>query len=50
MIYPSQFPAYNDNHGERKVFEALKKLDPHNFDVFWSRGFTGRNPGRRQAL
>lgn len=42
MIYPSQFPTYNDNHGERKVFEALQKLDPHNFDIFWSRGFTGR--------
>jgi hypothetical protein len=42
MIYPSKFPTYNDNHGERKVFEALEKLDPHNFDVFWSRGFTGK--------
>lgn len=42
MIYPSKFPTYNDNHAEKKVFEALQQLDPHNFDVFWSRGFTGK--------
>jgi DNA replication protein DnaC len=45
MIYPAKFPAHNDNHGERKVFEALRQLDPHNFDIFWSRGFTGKTTG-----
>lgn len=45
MIYPPNFPPHNDNHGERKVFEALQRLDPYNFDIFWSRGFTGKATG-----
>ena len=42
MIYPSQFPTHNQNHAERKVFEALKKLDSYQFDVFWNRTFAGK--------
>ena len=42
MIYPSQFPENNHNHAERKVFKALKQLDPHDFDVYWNRTFAGK--------
>jgi hypothetical protein len=26
MIFPSEFPLDNENHAERTVFDALKKL------------------------
>ena len=42
MIYPENFPEHNTNHGERKVFSALKELDPYDFDVFWNRTFAGK--------
>ena len=46
MIYPPNFPTHNSNHAERKVFEALKQLDPYQFDVFWNRTFAGDRAGR----
>ncbi len=43
MIYPSSFPDYSHNRAEKKVFNALKKLDPYNFDIFWNRTFAGKS-------
>ena len=43
MIYPSQFPEYSHNRAEKKVFQALKELDPYNFDIFWNRTFAGKS-------
>ncbi|WP_289023045.1 AAA family ATPase [uncultured Salegentibacter sp.] len=42
MIYPEEFPAYHSDRAEQKVFEALFKLDPYQFDVFWNRTFAGK--------
>jgi len=41
MIYPENFPSHHPDHAERKVFDALKQLDPYHFDVFWNRTFAG---------
>src|SRR5690606_39047385 len=35
------FPSHHPNRAERKVFEALNKLDSYDFDVFWNRTFAG---------
>lgn len=44
MIYPSEFPGdKNPNNPEWKVFQQIKKLDPEQFDVFYSRTFSGIN-------
>lgn len=45
MIYPSQFPSHHPDNAERKVFEALSKLDPDALDVFWNRTFAGKARG-----
>ena len=41
MIYPENFPSHHPDRAERKVFDALKQLDPYDFDVFWNRTFAG---------
>ncbi len=41
MIYPENFPSHHPDRAERKVFDALKKLDAYDFDVFWNRTFAG---------
>ncbi len=41
MMYPENFPSHHPNRAERKVFDALKKLDVYDFDVFWNRTFAG---------
>ena len=41
MMYPENFPSHHPDLAERKVFDALKKLDAYDFDVFWNRTFAG---------
>ncbi len=45
MIYPSQFPSHHPDNAERKVFNALKQLDPNAFEIFWNRTFAGKAKG-----
>ena len=47
MIYPSEFPATNDNPPEKIVFNRLKQLDPNRYDVFHSRSFSRISKGER---
>lgn len=45
MIFPSIFPADNNNSAERDVFGTLAKLPPDDFDVYYGKTF--RAVGKR---
>ena len=41
MIYPSKFPKSIDNPAEENVFNALARLPENDFDIFYSKCFSG---------